>query len=45
LAENAQFSDAREAVATALRIDPGNAQARALSDHLASDPAAQQAHP
>jgi len=45
LAENARFAEAREAVATALRLDPKNAEARELSDQLERDPAAQQAQP
>jgi len=45
LAETGKFPEARDAVATALRLDPGNAEARELSDQLARDPAAQQAHP
>ena len=45
LAVGAHFSEAQDAVAKALVLDPGNAQARALSDRLARDPAAQQAHP
>jgi tetratricopeptide (TPR) repeat protein len=45
LAINGQYTDARAAVDTALRLDPGNAQARKLSDRLAQDPAAHQTHP
>ena len=45
LAVEAHFSEAREAVAKALTLDPGNAQAHKLSDRLAQDPAAQQAQP
>ena len=45
LAIGGQYADARTAVDTALKLDPGNAQARKLSDRLAQDPAAQQAHP
>ena len=45
LAETGKFPEARDAVATALRLDPGNAEAHELSDQLARDPAAQQAHP
>jgi len=45
LAIGGQYTDARTAVDTALKLDPGNAQARKLSDRLAQDPAAQQAHP
>ena len=43
LAVEAHFTDAREAVAMALRLDPANAKAQKLSDQLARDPAAQQA--
>jgi Flp pilus assembly protein TadD len=42
LAETGKFAEARDAVATALRLDPGNAEAHELSDQLARDPAAQQ---
>jgi Flp pilus assembly protein TadD len=45
LAAEAHFSDAREAAAMALRLDPANAKARKLSDQLARDPAAQQSQP
>ena len=45
LAEAGQFSEARTAVATALRLEPANAEAKELSDQLARDPAAQQATP
>jgi tetratricopeptide (TPR) repeat protein len=45
LAVQTHFDEAREAAATALRLDPENPQARKLSDRLAQDPAAQQAHP
>jgi tetratricopeptide (TPR) repeat protein len=45
LAVEAHFPEAREAAAMALRLDPGNAQARKLSDRIAQDPAAQQAQP
>lgn len=45
LAMTGQFSDARDAVAMALRLDPQNELARKLSDRLAQDPSAQQAHP
>ena len=45
LAVDAHFQEAREAVAKALALDPGNAQARELRDQLARDPAAQQDHP
>ena len=45
LAEDMHFPEAREAVATALRLEPTNDEARELSDQLARDPAAQQPHP
>jgi tetratricopeptide (TPR) repeat protein len=45
LAVEAHYPEAREAVAKALQLDPGNAQARKLSDRLAEDPAARQAQP
>ncbi|MGA8742624.1 MAG: tetratricopeptide repeat protein [Terracidiphilus sp.] len=45
LAIGGQYTDARIAVDNALKLDPENAQARKLSDRLAQDPAAQQAHP
>ena len=45
LAEESHFPEARDAVATALRLDPANEQARRLNDQLAHDPAAQQAQP
>ncbi len=45
LASGAHFTEAREAAATALRLDPGNAVAQKLNDRLSHDPAAQQAHP
>jgi tetratricopeptide (TPR) repeat protein len=45
LATTAHFSEARQAVAKALELDPGNTQAKELSDRLAHDPAAQQNHP
>jgi tetratricopeptide (TPR) repeat protein len=41
LAVLSRFSEAREAVSRALALDPENADARALSDQLANDPAAQ----
>jgi Flp pilus assembly protein TadD len=41
LAVLSRFSEAREAVSRALTLDPENADARALSDQLAHDPAAQ----
>jgi tetratricopeptide (TPR) repeat protein len=45
LAEAGQFSEARSAVANAIRLDPANPQARELSDQLARDPSAQLSHP
>ena len=45
LASEAHFPEARDALATALHLDPTNAQALKLSDRLAHDPAAQQAQP
>lgn len=45
LAMDAHFPEAKQAVAKALQLDPGNAQAKELSDELARDPAAQQAQP
>ncbi len=45
LAVDAKFAEARQAVATALRLEPDNAQALELSDQLARDPAAQQSQP
>jgi tetratricopeptide (TPR) repeat protein len=42
LAVLSRFAEAREAVARALTLDPDNADARALMDQLARDPAAQQ---
>jgi tetratricopeptide (TPR) repeat protein len=42
LAVMSRFPEAREAVAKALTLNPENADARALSDQLARDPAAQQ---
>lgn len=41
LAVLSRFPEAREAVSRALALDPNNADARALSDQLARDPAAQ----
>jgi len=41
LAVLSRFSEARDAVARALTLDPDNSDARALSDQLARDPAAQ----
>jgi tetratricopeptide (TPR) repeat protein len=43
LASISRFSEAKQAVAKALSLDPQNSEARALSDQLARDPAAQQA--
>ena len=43
LAVLSRFPEARDAVSKALTLDPDNADARALSDQLARDPAAQQA--
>jgi tetratricopeptide (TPR) repeat protein len=45
LAVTRRFSEARQAVAKALELDPQNQEARELSDQLARDPAAQQDHP
>ena len=45
LAMGGQYTDARNAVATALRLDPKNEQAKKLSDRLAQDPNAQLAQP
>jgi Flp pilus assembly protein TadD len=45
LATIADYSEAKEAVARALSLDPQNADARELSDQLARDPAAQHASP
>ncbi len=42
LAVLGRFSEARDAAAKALALDPQNADARALSDQLARDPAARQ---
>lgn len=41
LAVLSRFSEARDAVTRALTLDPDNADARALSDQLSRDPAAQ----
>jgi tetratricopeptide (TPR) repeat protein len=41
LAVLSRFSEARDAVSRALTLDPDNADARALSDQLSQDPAAQ----
>src|SRR5262249_8347233 len=43
LASIEHFAEAKQALAQALSLDPQNADARALSDQLARDPAAQQA--
>ncbi len=45
LAVGSHFNEARQAVSKALEIDPGNVQAKQLSDQLAKDPGAQQEHP
>ncbi len=45
LAVGAHYPEARQAIAKALKLDPGNTQAKELSDQLARDPAAQQAQP
>ena len=45
LAVEGRFSDAREAVAIALRLDANNTQARKLNDHLTQDSAAQHSQP
>jgi tetratricopeptide (TPR) repeat protein len=45
LAENGQFPAARDAVAKALHLEPGNAMARELRDQLTRDPAAQPVQP
>jgi tetratricopeptide (TPR) repeat protein len=45
LAVTRRFSEARQAVAKALELDPQNQEARELSDQLARDPAAQQDRP
>jgi Flp pilus assembly protein TadD len=45
LAVTRRFSEARQAVAKALELDPQNQEARELSDQLAHDPAAQQSRP
>jgi Flp pilus assembly protein TadD len=45
LAVTRRFSEARQAVAKALELDPKNQAAQELSDQLARDPAAQQDHP
>ncbi len=45
LAVGSHFSEARQAIAKALELDPANAQAKELRDQLARDPAARQEHP
>ncbi len=45
LASIARFDEAKLAVARALTLDPQNAEARALNDQLAHDPAARQPGP
>jgi len=45
LASVARYSEAKQAVAKALSLDPQNADARALDAQLAQDPAARQAGP
>ena len=45
LAATGQLDDARQAAATALRLEPANPVALKLSDQLAHDPRAQQAKP
>jgi tetratricopeptide (TPR) repeat protein len=45
LAVEEHFPEARDAAATALRLDPANEQARRLNDQLAIDPAASQSQP
>jgi Flp pilus assembly protein TadD len=45
LAVTRQFSQARQAVAKALELEPQNQEARELQDQLARDPAAQKDHP
>jgi len=42
LAIQARFTEAREAAAMALRLDPENAKAQRLSDQLGRDPRARQ---
>ena len=44
LASESHLAEAREAVAMALRLDPGNSQARELSDELTRNADGQQAH-
>jgi tetratricopeptide (TPR) repeat protein len=45
LAVTARYSEARDAVAKALALEPDNAEARELKEQLARDPSAQQATP
>jgi tetratricopeptide (TPR) repeat protein len=45
LAMSGQYTEARQAVAAALQLEPQNERARQLNDQLAHDPNAQQAHP
>ncbi len=45
LAVGSHFPEARQAVTKALELDPGNSQAKELSDRLARDPAAKVEHP
>lgn len=45
LAVAGNFAEARQAAATALRLNPESEAARRLNDRLDHDPAAQQAHP
>lgn len=44
-ADNGHLDQAREAVATVLRLDPSNREARDLSDQLAQDKVPAKAHP
>jgi tetratricopeptide (TPR) repeat protein len=45
LAMASQFPEARDAVATALRLEPDNERAQKLSDHLSHDASARQTQP
>jgi tetratricopeptide (TPR) repeat protein len=45
LAMASQFTEARDAVAMALRLEPDNERAQKLNDHLSHDASARQAHP
>ena len=45
LAMAAQFTEARDAVAMALRLEPDNEQAQKLNDRLSHDASARQTHP